>query len=203
MSFLAAAPALGVVGSTGAIGSTLALSAGSAFVPTAIGATASSLFSPSLLFSVGSTILGAGQSMSQASNQNAMYRLQAMQTQAESARKALAYEQRANETLRRLNANNAATVARGYGGGILGLEGSSKLITTVNTREAGRDFMTDISNASNALMAGSAQADIFGTAGNIAARGGLFDAAGKLATGAYEFSKIYKTSETPKETPKG
>jgi hypothetical protein len=72
----------------------------------------------------------------------------------------------------------------------------------MNMREAGRDFMMDIDNASNALMTGSAQSDIFGTAGKIAARGGLLDAAGKLATGAYEFSKTYKTSETPKEPPK-
>jgi hypothetical protein len=193
MSFLAAAPALGVVGSTGAIGSTLALSAGSAFVPTAIGASAASLFSPSLLFSVGSTILGAGQSMSQASNQNAMYRLQAMQTQAESARKALAYEQRANETLRRLNANNAATVARGYAGGIVGLEGSSKLIAAINTREAGRDYQTDLSNAANAMLSGNAQADIYGSSADIATRGGVLDAATKIATGAYEVSKVYKT----------
>ena len=89
-----------------------------------------------IALSVASTAMSASQSMSQAKSQAAMYRLQAMQTQADSARKALAYEQRANETLRKLNANNAATLARGYAGGIVGLEGSSKLITTVNTREA-------------------------------------------------------------------
>ena len=152
--------------------------------------------------SAASSVFSAFSSFSQGKSQQAMYNLQAMQTKADAARKALQYEERANETLRKLNSNNAATAARGYAGGILGLEGSSKLISAINTREAGRDFMTDISNASNALMAGSAQSDIFGTAGKIAARGGLLDAAGKLATGAYEFSKIYKTSETPKEPPK-
>jgi len=121
-----------------------------------------------------------------------MYRLQAMQTQADSARKALAYEQRANETLRKLNANNAATVARGYAGGIVGLEGSSKLITTLNTREAGRDYQTDLSNAANAMLSGNAQSDIYGNAADIATRGGLLDAATKIATGAYEVSKVYK-----------
>jgi hypothetical protein len=171
-------------------------------VPTAIGASAASLFSPSLLFSAGSTLFGAAQSMSQASNQNAMYRLQAMQVQADSSRKALAYEQRANETLRRLNANNASTIARGFAGGIQGLEGSSKLIASVNTREAGIDYMTDISNASNALMAGSTQANIFGTSGEMAARSGSLDAAFKLATGAFELSKVIKTSATPKAPPK-
>jgi len=155
-----------------------------------------------IALSVASTAMSASQSMSQAKSQAAMYRLQAMQTQADSARKALAYEQRANETLRKLNANNAATVARGYAGGIVGLEGSSKLITTVNTREAGRDYQTDLSNAANAILSGNAQSDIYGNAADIATRGGLLDAATKLATGAYEVSKVYKTSETPKEPPK-
>lgn len=146
-----------------------------------------------IALSVGSTVLSASQSMAQAKNQAAMYRLQAMQTQADSARKALQYEQRANETLRKLNSNNATSVARGYSGGIQGLEGSSKLIVAVNTREAGRDFVVDLSNASNAILAGNAQSDIYGNAADIATRGGVLDAATKLATGAYEVSKVYKT----------
>ncbi len=147
--------------------------------------------------SAAGTAFSAFSSYSQGKSQQAMYNLQAKQTKAESERKALEYEQRANETLRRLNANNAATVARGYSGGIKGLEGSRNLITTINTREAGRDFQMDLNNAANVILAGNAQSDIFGTAGNIAARGGLLDAAGKLATGAYEFSKVIKTSDTP------
>jgi hypothetical protein len=148
--------------------------------------------------SAASSVFSAFSSFSQGKSQQAMYKLQAMQTQAEASRKALQYEERANETLRKLNANNAATVARGYAGGIQGLEGSSKLITTVNTREAGRDFQTDLSNASNALLSGNAQSEIYGNAADIATRGGLLDAATKLATGGYELSKVYKTKETPK-----
>jgi hypothetical protein len=146
-----------------------------------------------IALSVGSTLMSASQSMTQAKSQAAMYRLQAMQTQADAARKALAYEQRANETLRKLNSNNAATVARGYAGGIQGFEGSSKLVATVNTREAGRDFNTDLNNAANAILGGNAQADIYGNAADIATRGGVLDAATKLATGGYELSKVYKT----------
>jgi hypothetical protein len=131
--------------------------------------------------------------MSQAKNQASMYRLQALQVQAESARKALAYEERANETLRKLNANNAATVARGYAGGIQGLEGSSKLITSINTRDAGKEYTTDLSNAANALLSGNAQSEIYGSSADIATRGGILDAATKIATGAYEVSKVYKT----------
>jgi hypothetical protein len=116
-----------------------------------------------------------------------------MQTQAESARKALAYEQRAIETLRRLNSNNAATVARGFAGGIQGLEGSSKLITAINTRDAGKEYSTDLSNAANAILSGNVQSDIYGSSGDIATRGGILDASTKIATGAYEVSKVYKT----------
>jgi len=96
-----------------------------------------------IALTVASTVMSASQSMSQAKSQQAMYKLQAMQTEAESARKALAYEQRGNETLRKLQSANASSVARGYGGGIVGLEGSSKLMQTVNTQNAGRDFLMD------------------------------------------------------------
>lgn len=146
-----------------------------------------------IAFAVASTAMSASQSMSQAKNQASMYRLQALQVQAESARKALAYEERANETLRKLNANNAATVARGYAGGIQGLEGSSKLITSINTRDAGKEYTTDLSNAANALLSGNAQSEIYGSSADIATRGGILDAATKIATGAYEVSKVYKT----------
>lgn len=148
--------------------------------------------------SAASTAFSAFSSFSQGRSQQAMYNLQAMQTEAESKRKALEYEQRANETLRKVTAANAANASRRYAGGVLGFEGSAKLIETMNLREAGRDFVTDISNASNALMTGSIQGNIFRTAGETAGRGGLFDAAGKLATGAYDFSKVIIPKETPK-----
>jgi hypothetical protein len=153
--------------------------------------------------SAASTVFSAFSSFSQGKSQQAMYNLQAMQTQADSARKALQYEERANETLRRVTAANAANASRRYAGGVLGLEGSAKLIETVNLREAGRDYMADISNASNALMAGSTQADIFNTAGEMASKSGSLDAAFKLATGAFEFSKVIKTSDTPKAVAPG
>lgn len=152
--------------------------------------------------SAASSAFSAFSSFSQGKSQQAMYNLQAMQTEAESKRRALEYEQRANETLRKVNTANAANAAIRYAGGVLGLEGSAKLIETRNLRGAGIDFMTDISNASNALMTGSIQGNIFRTAGETAARGGLFDAAGKLATGAFDLSKVIIPKETPKEPPK-
>ena len=148
--------------------------------------------------SAASTVFSAVSSYSQGKSQQAMYNLQALQTQADAARKALAYEERANETLRKVTSANAANVSRRYAGGVLGLEGSAKLIETVNLREAGRDYMADISNASNALMAGSTQADIFNISGKMASKSGILDATFKLAAGAAEFSKVIKTSDAPK-----
>jgi hypothetical protein len=152
--------------------------------------------------SAASSAFSALSSFSQGKSQQAIYNLQAKQAEADAARKALAYEERANETLRKVTAANAANVTRRYAGGVLGFEGSAKLVETMNFREAGKDFMADISNAANALMTGSAQSEIFGTSGKIAARGGLFDAAGKLATGAYEFSKVIIPKEKTEEPPK-
>jgi transcription-repair coupling factor (superfamily II helicase) len=155
-----------------------------------------------IALTVASTVMSASQSISQGKSQKAMYDLQAKQTQADSARKALQYEERANETLRKLNTNNAAIVARGYAGGVSGLEGSSKLMQTVNTMYAGKDYSTDLSNAANAMLSGNAQADIYGTSGDIAMRGGILDAATKLASGAYSVSKVYKTTDTTTTKPK-
>jgi hypothetical protein len=125
--------------------------------------------------------------------QQEMYKLQAAQTEAEAARKALAYEERANNTLRDLNRSNGALIAQGFGGGVRGFSGSTALVTSVNTRNAGIDFQRDLDNASNALTSGNIQSDIYGVAGKTAYRGKLFDAAGKLAAGGYELSKVYKT----------
>jgi hypothetical protein len=146
-----------------------------------------------IALSVGSTLFSVASSVQQGKAQQEMYKLQAAQTEAEAARKALAYEERANNTLRELNRSNGALIAQGFGGGVKGFSGSTALVTSVNTRNAGIDFQRDLDNASNALTAGNIQSDIYGLAGKNAYRGKLLDAAGKLAAGGYELSKVYKT----------
>jgi len=147
--------------------------------------------------SAASSAFSAFSSYSQGKSTQAMYRLQSLQTEAESKRKALEYETRANETLRKVNTANSANIAKRYSGGVLGLEGSAKLIETMNFREGGKDFLNDLTNATNALMTGSIQSDIYEIAGKNAARSGLFDAAGKLFSSAYDISKVLKTSASP------
>lgn len=148
-----------------------------------------------IALSVGSTLFSAVSSVQQGKAQQEMYKLQAAQTEAEAARKALAYEERANNTLRDLNRSNGALIAQGFGGGVKGFSGSTALVTSVNTRNAGIDFQRDLDNASNALTAGNIQSDIYGVAGETAYRGKLLDAGTKLLAGGYELSKVYKTKD--------
>jgi len=137
-----------------------------------------------------STLISAYQSYQQGLAQEAMYDVQALQVTAESERKALEYELRANDTLKLLRQRNAANLARGYGGGVVGLEGSSKLVETVNNKEAGRDLMFDISNTKNAILQGQTQSEIYSTSADIARRSGILDAGAKLAMAGYGYQQI-------------
>lgn len=144
---------------------------------------------------VASSALGAYQSYTQAKDQKAMYKLQAEQTRAESERKALQYEERANETLRTLNEKISANLTRGYAGGVVAFEGSTALVNTISRTNAGRDFMRDIKNAENALLAGGTQAQIYGNAGDTAYRSGLLSAGSKLAEAGYRYKMIGSAPE--------
>ena len=141
---------------------------------------------------VASTALSAYQSYQQGVAQKAMYDVQAMQATAESERKALEYELRANDTLRDLQKRNAANIARAYGGGVDGLSGSSKLMEKVNNKQAGRDLMFDVVNTKNALLQGTTQSEIYQTSGKIAKQSGILDAAAKLGMAGYEYKKTGK-----------
>jgi hypothetical protein len=134
--------------------------------------------------------LGAAGSIQQASAQKAMYELQGAQANLEATRKALQYEQRANATLERLNAANAAVRAQAFAGGVSGFEGSAALVQTVSGRRAGKDFMTDIQNAQDALRGGMFQQQLYEQAGDTAMTGGYFDALSKLGMGAYQYKTL-------------
>jgi len=154
------------------------------------GATTMALPSLSTSLFVGSTLLSAYQGYQQGRAQEAMYDVKAIEVLAETERKALEYELRANQTLRELRQRNAANLARGYGGGVVGLEGSSKLIETVNNREAGRDLMFDISNTKNAILQGQTQSEIYDTSADIARRTGILDAGSKLLMAGYAYKQL-------------
>jgi hypothetical protein len=146
----------------------------------------------------GSSILSAANTMQQASAQAQMYKLQALQTQAEYERKALQYSQRANETLKKVRAANSAVVARNYAGGVKGLEGSAALIRQVNEKEGGVEFMRDIDNARDSITFGNIQANILRESASIAKRSGTMSALGDLAMGGVSIAKtgFWKTASS-------
>jgi hypothetical protein len=146
---------------------------------------------------IASAVLGAAGSIQQAAAQQSMYELQGAQANLEATRRALQYEQRANATLERLNAANATVRAQAFAGGVSGFEGSAALVQTVSGRQAGKDFMTDIQSAKEALRGGRLQAQLYEQAGDTAMIGGYFDALGKLGTGAYQYKTLGGAPTTP------
>lgn len=139
---------------------------------------------------VATKVLGAVNTLQQSQSQAALYKVQAEQSRLESERKALQYEQRANETLKKLRSAQAAGAAKGYAGGILGFEGSSGLVSTVNERLAGEEFTKDLANAQDAVTFGQVQSSLLTSAAKTATRSGLLSAAAGIGEAGYLYSKI-------------
>jgi hypothetical protein len=122
--------------------------------------------------------------------QRSNYQLQAAQTRVESERKAIQYEFQANQILQRVNTANASVVARGFAGGTQGFEGSAGLIQAVNTTKGGKEFMFALGSSDSVRRTGLIQSTLYESAGRTAERAGYFDAAGKLASASFSYSKM-------------
>jgi hypothetical protein len=118
------------------------------------------------------------------------YQMQAAQTRVESERKAIQYQFQANQILQRVNSANASVIARGFAGGVQGLDGSSALIQAVNNTKGGKEFAFALGNSDAVRRGGLIQATLYESAGKTAERAGYFDAAGKLGMAATSYSKI-------------
>lgn len=127
-----------------------------------------------------STAFSVMQQQQQAKAQAAMYDIQAKTAIAQGERKALQYEQRANETRRRVLAANASANAHR----------KADIVFTANLRNAGRDIMNDISNARFAILGGNTQSEINSLASDIASQSGMLSSAAKIAETGYG---LYKT----------
>ena len=99
---------------------------------------------------------------------------------AQGERKALQYEQRANETLRRVIAANASANAFR----------KADVVFTANLRNAGRDMMNDISNARFAILGGNTQSEVDMLASDVASRSGMLSSLAKITETGYG---LYKT----------
>lgn len=132
-------------------------------------------------------VVGAINTYQQGKIQQQQYNLQAKMASAEGERRALQYQQRANDILRRQQSSNAALAARAYAGGVNPFSGSPDIVRAANDTAAGREYVTVLADADAALRGGAIQAQIYEQAGEAAARRGRFEAGMKLATAAVTY----------------
>ena len=112
--------------------------------------------------------------------QRQQYNLQAQQTEVESQRKAIQYQQRSNDVLRRRMQANAAIAARAYAGGVDPFSGSPDIVRAANDTASGREYARLLEDADAALRGGMLQAELYREAGATAKRTSQFRAATKL-----------------------
>lgn len=210
MSFLAAAPTMGIVGSTGAIGPTLL---SSAIAPTAITA-ATSVAVPSILTTAAPSFFGtlsnawnvvqpymsgisaAGQllqgvnAIQAGQTQASMYKLQQLQLESKLTTDRLNMTRQANDVLRRLNASNASAVARGYSGGVKGYEGSSAMLMALNDKYAGQDLEVIQENIKTSGTFGDIQNSMITAAAEKAVTGSYYDAFASVGKAAYLYTTL-------------
>jgi hypothetical protein len=120
--------------------------------------------------------------------QRRQYDLQAQQATLEGQRKAIQYEQRSNDVLRRRMQANAALSARAYAGGIDPFSGSPDVIRAANDTAAGREYSRLLEDADAAMRGGAFQAELYKEAGRTAQRTATFQAAQRLGTAAMSYS---------------
>jgi hypothetical protein len=120
--------------------------------------------------------------------QRRQYDLQAQQATLEGQRKAIQYEQRSNDVLRRRMQANAALSARAYAGGVDPFSGSPDVIRAANDTAAGREYSRLLEDADAAMRGGAFQAELYKEAGRTAQRTATFQAAQRLGTAAVSYS---------------
>lgn len=139
---------------------------------------------------IAATVISAVGSIQGGKAQKQMYNVQALQTTAQSERKALQYELQANDILRRKREANAAIAARSFAGGVDAFSGSPDLLRAVNDTTAGREFMFALDNANLAMSFGNIEANMLRAAGKQAEKAGYFDAVAKLGMAAATAAKM-------------
>jgi hypothetical protein len=131
-----------------------------------------------------SSVVGAIGDIEAGQAQKRQYNLQAQQSTIEGQRKAIQYEQRSNDVLRRRLQANAALAARAYAGGVDPFSGSPDIVRAANDTVAGREYARLLEDADAAIRGGSFQAELYREAGRTAERTAYFRAASKLGSAA-------------------
>jgi hypothetical protein len=148
---------------------------------------------------IAATVASAIGSYQQGVSEKARYNLQAKIATVEGERKAVQYQQRSNDILRRLRSTNSALAARAYAGGVDPFSGSPDIVRAANETSAGREYSILLADADAALRGGKFQAQIYENAGETAYNQGIFNAVAKLGAGAAQ-SFGGKQSPAPVET---
>ena len=139
------------------------------------------------VIAIASAVIGAIGEMEAGAAQQRQYNLQAQQTEVESQRKAIQYQQRSNDVLRRRLQANAAIAARAYAGGIDPFSGSPDIIRAANDTASGREYARLLEDADAALRGGMFQAELYREAGETAMRTATFRAGAKLVSAGSNF----------------
>lgn len=135
--------------------------------------------------------LSAFQGIKQGQILKDQYKMQQLTTLADMENKKLNWELDNIERLKKLQAINAANIAKSYAGGVEGLD-SSKILNTLNEQEYGEDYKTGLLNYQNILAEGKTNANIYGDASSRATSDAVLNSGIKLGEAAYLYSKIGK-----------
>lgn len=149
------------------------------------------------IIAIAAAVASAVGSYQQGVAAKSQYNLQAKQATVEGERRAVQYQQRSNDILRRLRGTNAALAARASAGGIDPFSGSPDIVRAANETTAGREYSIMLADADAAMRGGKLQAELYRSAGEQAYQQGIFSAVAKLGTAAYMASQPAPGTQSP------
>lgn len=149
------------------------------------------------IIAIAAAVASAVGSYQQGVAAKSQYNLQAKQATVEGERRAVQYQQRSNDILRRLRGTNAALAARASAGGIDPFSGSPDIVRAANETNAGREYSILLADADAALRGGRLQAELYRSAGEQAYQQGIFSAASKLGMAAYQAGQPAPGTQSP------
>jgi hypothetical protein len=136
------------------------------------------------IVAIAASVIGAFGSYKAGVSQKAQYNLQAKMSTVEGERKAIQYQQRSNDLLRRLRQTNSALAARAAAGGVDPFSGAADIVAAANNTAAGREYSILLADADAAMRGGAFQAQLYEQAGKTAYKTGVFNAVSKLGMAA-------------------
>ena len=150
---------------------------------------------------VAASIMSAYSSYQQGQIQGKQLELKGRLEQTQFDRRAIQYQQKANQVLERLKQTNANLTAKGFAGGVDSFSGSTNIVRAANETAAGREFKIYLDDADAAIRAGDIALASNLAAAQQAKTAGKLDAATKLLMGGAQAGKGMPKS--PGHTPGG